>query len=703
MSEMEKGERAGGAGDKFERSGGFERREGAPSTFARNPNAREEWRGFGEKSEAAPVSTGRAPGWAFDANATATSNANANANTNAGSNPSNGVNGNGGANTHTHTQLSGRPGQWLEGGGEKAGPPASFRRDNREPKAGEKWLGAAEKERQAEGNGQGSEATDERREALPAVVAEFVSNLYEGLYVRDLEKVRDLYEHDYPSISAKYFAHSNWPSMAVVREHMEKTGKYHDIVLVLYLELFYRHLFARNADSVLWQDRLESWHNYLALLDSLFESELTREDDPLEADDHLCLPTSWLWDIFDEFCYQLLNTSAKKWEFLRTIRERARPQLRPEESLTLSDLFNVSVAVEKLCAFARKSEVLEILHTNPQLNFGASVSKGAAGRYPVRYQAGFFASVSLVRLYNSLQLFDKAKEMTDALPLLQTPNLFSRMNAGCHSTLVYHYAFTAFMTRDYVGASRAAQRYLSTTSVEDLQATSTNRVTVNALERLHKRVSLLALLCDALTPAAKLDELLLSDLKDSFRSEAMRLTGGKPQVTDFVGVFRNVVPNFVSPHDWNQDMDFDIVLQQQPQELLTLALHACASDVHSLQRIDRLLAFARLYRNVHLVKLGTLTNRIRPGMTPAQENLEVNAIAQELEEAKGVARCVNKEIIIDKEQGIVTVNTIETNLIPRDTLAKMAAQLKDWTTTLQRAPKHQPAQAIIALNPVKAR
>lgn len=83
-----------------------------------------------------------------------------------------------------------------------------------------------------------------------------------------------------------------WPDENVVERIIGPGNK---LFIILYKELYYRQLYARNTRGPLLVHRYESFMNYQELF-----SELLSSKDPIP----LSLPNVWLWDIIDEFVYQ---------------------------------------------------------------------------------------------------------------------------------------------------------------------------------------------------------------------------------------------------------------------------------------------------------------------------------------------------------------------------------------------------------------
>lgn len=108
---------------------------------------------------------------------------------------------------------------------------------------------------------------------------------------RNTFEVTKLYEQTFPKLTEEYFKTSPWPDAE------EISGLVHDdeLFLILYKELYFRHIYARVPGGPTVEQRFDSYQNYCDLF-NLILSPTT----PVELD----LPNQWLWEIVDEFIYQ---------------------------------------------------------------------------------------------------------------------------------------------------------------------------------------------------------------------------------------------------------------------------------------------------------------------------------------------------------------------------------------------------------------
>ena len=68
--------------------------------------------------------------------------------------------------------------------------------------------------------------------------------------------------------------------------------------------MYYRHIYASIQGGPSLEQRFESYRNYVQLFNAILSAEK-----PLELE----LPIHWLWDIIDEFIYQVIFWQILQW------------------------------------------------------------------------------------------------------------------------------------------------------------------------------------------------------------------------------------------------------------------------------------------------------------------------------------------------------------------------------------------------------
>lgn len=103
-----------------------------------------------------------------------------------------------------------------------------------------------------------------------------------------------LYDYVFNKLSSSVFSHRRWPAA----KNLPGFKKIKPVVVQLYNELTYRHIFARLNSSVTVKTRLDTFSNYVDLLSNDFVPQGLHKNQ---------LPASWIWDILDEFIYQFVS------------------------------------------------------------------------------------------------------------------------------------------------------------------------------------------------------------------------------------------------------------------------------------------------------------------------------------------------------------------------------------------------------------
>lgn len=142
-----------------------------------------------------------------------------------------------------------------------------------------------EYERQASAGGGGF------NEYIPEPVKKFLTYFRDMIAEGNAFEIANLYETSFPKLTEDFFKTSPWPESEVVAKYVQED----QLFLILYKELYYRHIYARIPGGPTIEQRFESYFNYCNLFNHILSS-----DSPVSLE----LPNQWLWEIIDEFIYQ---------------------------------------------------------------------------------------------------------------------------------------------------------------------------------------------------------------------------------------------------------------------------------------------------------------------------------------------------------------------------------------------------------------
>ena len=148
------------------------------------------------------------------------------------------------------------------------------------------------RDREYENGGAGRGGGDMYESYIPEPVKKFLLDLRDHISAGSVFETANLYENTYPKLTEEFFKSSAWPEADVVEQYV---GGDDSLFLILYRELYYRHIYARVQGGPSIEERFESYYNYCNLFNYILSSE-----SPVK----LVLPDQWQWEIIDEFIYQ---------------------------------------------------------------------------------------------------------------------------------------------------------------------------------------------------------------------------------------------------------------------------------------------------------------------------------------------------------------------------------------------------------------
>ncbi|KAL1377087.1 hypothetical protein pipiens_016496, partial [Culex pipiens pipiens] len=167
-----------------------------------------------------------------------------------------------------------------------------------------------------------------------------------------------------------------WPSEDEVAHLVDNDN----LFMILYKELYYRHLHARIQGGPSLEQRLNSFYNYCNFFNYILPSK-----EPVQLE----LPDIWLWELIDEFVYQFQNFA----------QYRARLTDKSDEEMDML-LNNNSKVWNILC-------ILNVLH---------SLMAGELD-YSFYKMLGYFSLVGLLRVHSLLGDYHQAIKVLEPIEL----------------------------------------------------------------------------------------------------------------------------------------------------------------------------------------------------------------------------------------------------------------------------------------------
>nr|CAX74531.1 Eukaryotic translation initiation factor 3 subunit 6-interacting protein [Schistosoma japonicum] len=420
-------------------------------------------------------------------------------------------------------------------------------------------------------------------------VRTFIVNLHHHIKGKNIIEIENDTQIRFPKLTEQYFMTTRWPSVDIIAQIVDVLPD--KLFLMLYNELYYRHIYAHVSTGLTVEDRIQSYLNYAALFDTLLKAE-----QPID----LVLPNQWLWDIIDEFLYQ----------FQKFCSYRNRLKLKPEDEAQLlksPTVWSIHSVLNVLHSFVAKSNI------NEQLSYYANEGDpddiaDEFGRCVLYKMLGFFSLIGLCRLHCLLGDYYTAIKVLKNIKL----NRFEMYHEvpTCHITTGYYVGFSFMMMRSYQNAVSTLQSTLSYKSraIGLLSQRADLKEYVN--KQADQMMSLLAI-CLTMIPTSD-DYNVDLDRREKFVETVNRLQ--QLDETEFASSFDLGCPKFVSPETpyyAKLSLTMDSISPLEPQrQQIDLFKTEIAQQIELL----RLRSYLKLYTNISASKLANFMNVSEPAL-----------------------------------------------------------------------------------------
>jgi len=357
---------------------------------------------------------------------------------------------------------------------------------------------------------------------MPDVIKKFIIYFREVVNSGKTYDIQNIYENTFPKLTEEHFKTSPWPDAEEVTPLVDDDQPF----LILYKELYYRHIYARIQGGPTIEQRFESYYNYCQLFNHILSAK-----SPVAME----LPHQWLWEIIDEFVYQfqsfalfrcsLHKKSAEELDFIR-------------QNPTL---WNIHSVLNVLYSLVDKSNINAQLEAYAKGENPDDVA-GEFGRRPLYKMLGYFSLVGLLRLHSLLGDFYQAVKVLENMEL-NKKTLYSRVPA-CQISTYYYVGFAYLMMRRYADAIRTFSHILLyVLRTKPLYQAKTYQN--DQINKQTEKMFVLLSVCLVLHPQ-RIDESLQSTLREKPHSERiMRMQKGELQ--EFENAFAFASPKFLSP------------------------------------------------------------------------------------------------------------------------------------------------------------
>lgn len=287
-----------------------------------------------------------------------------------------------------------------------------------------------------EHNGEpGTEVEYERY--YPAKVPELVKNfiVYFRSVISDgaIFEIQNLYENTYPKLSEQYYEKLAWPKEEDIRGFVNDDPAF----LILYKELYFRHIHARLPGGPALQQRVSSFFNYCDFFNLILSAT-----SPVSLE----LPDIWLWELVDEFVYQFQNFAQYRAR-LTDINEDDMDDLLNKHS----KVWNILCILNVLHSLVEKSNIKQQLEVQVAGGEPESVA-GEFGRHSFYKMLGYFSLIGLLRVHSLLGDYYQAIKVLEPIEI-HKKNTFTHIPA-CQISTSYYVGFAYMMMRRYSDAIR---------------------------------------------------------------------------------------------------------------------------------------------------------------------------------------------------------------------------------------------------------
>jgi len=411
---------------------------------------------------------------------------------------------------------------------------------------------------------------------VPETIRSFLVYFQKSINDLNVYEIQNAYENGFNELTERFFKNSAWPSAAAIAPIVDNDN----LFIILYKELYYRHIYARVQSGPTLIQRFESYYNYCDIFNYILDA-----DGPV----HLQLPNQWLWDIIDEFIYQFQSFSQ-----FRTKRNKiSDDQL--QELQEHPGIWNIHSVVNVLHSIVDKSNINRQLEVYTSGGDPESVA-GEFGSNSLYKMLGYFSLVGLLRLHSLLGDYYQALKVLENIDF-NKKNMYSRVPA-CQITTYYYVGFSYMMMRRYQDAIRTLTNillYLQRTK----QMFQTKTYLYDQIEKQTEQMYTLLAICLSLHPMC-IDESVDSYLRENFQQKMQRMQKGVWE--EFETCFSFACPKFVSPvfPDYSQPPNMNLHM-----EPFLLQKKVFQEEVLQQATISTIRSYLKLYTTLPISKLAT--------------------------------------------------------------------------------------------------
>ncbi|KAJ7100599.1 eukaryotic translation initiation factor 3 subunit 6 [Mycena belliarum] len=429
---------------------------------------------------------------------------------------------------------------------------------------------------------------------IPDVVKGFIVHFHQAVLDNNLPEITVAYESGWNKYTEKFYARTEWPEAEIIAPLVNDDP----IFLILYRELYYRHVYSRLQPNI--DDRFHSYENSCELFNYLLNSE-----GPVQLE----LPEQWLWDIIDEFIYQF--------QVFCTWRSKIKSKTDDELSM-LADggpIWSSYSVLNVLYSLIQKSKINEYINAHQAGKTPDEIAEvvGEYGTRPLYRHLGYFSIIGLLRVHVLLGDFTLALKVMENVELNQK-SPYTRVTA-CTVATYYYVGFCYIMLRRYPDAIRTFVSILNW--IMRMRQYHTRSYQYDQISKTADRMYALFAICNALSPS-RLDDNIANISKERYGEQFAKMARGQEDaIPAFKELFLYACPKFINANapPYDDPVALDALLAStapdtssaefvdSPGDPAHRHLSLLLSDVVAQTPVPTLRSFLKLYTSLGAKKL----------------------------------------------------------------------------------------------------
>ncbi|XP_014663117.1 PREDICTED: eukaryotic translation initiation factor 3 subunit L-like [Priapulus caudatus] len=410
---------------------------------------------------------------------------------------------------------------------------------------------------------------------VPDLVRSFIVYFQKVIKDGNLYEISNAYENSFPKLSDQFFKNEPWPQS----EYIAPIVNDDPLFIILYKELYYRHIYAKVKDGPSQEQRFESYYNYC----NLFNCILSASEGPIPLE----LPNQWLWDITDEFIYQFQSFS----QYRAMLTKKSKDEI--EILRRNPKIWNVHSVLNVLHSLVDKSNINRQLEVYTSGGDPDSVAE-EFGRHSLYKMLGYFSLIGLLRLHSLLGDYYQAIKVLENIEL-NKQSMYSRVPA-CQITTYYYVGFAYMMMRRYQDAIRTFSNVLLYIQRTKQMNSQRSTAQYDQVSKQNEQMCQLLAMCLVLHPM-RIDESVHSQLREKLGDKMLRMQKG--DMTEIEQSFSFAAPKFLSPVPPN----YDAAPANFHKEPHIQQLKVLVDEVQQQFLLATIRSYLKLYTTMPIVKL----------------------------------------------------------------------------------------------------